>query len=336
MPVDDAKAPRPKRGSPDGKDHAMLAMAMIFGAFAAGVAVDALFAGAEDGAQGPSPDEGDMPEGEGPSQVRPLDLWLADGGGILTGGDGGDVLRGGAGEDQIAGGAGDDVIEGGAGDDRLRGDAGDDRLQGGAGDDVLDGWDGDDLLVGGEGGDALSGHFGADGLDGGDGDDRLIGGQGDDRLDGGSGADVLHGSDGNDVLIGGGGSDVLHGGRGSDVLDGVRGEGAAAAAEDDLNAGQGDDTLRLGAGDHGYGDRGQDDFVLGRWIEGGASAEILDFDREEDRIVIELDAAEINGAVVDVVTDAEGRSVVTLDGAPIASLGTAPPPAVEDIFLVAA
>lgn len=240
-------------------------------------------------------------------------LQADDSGQALTGGAGDDAVTGGAGGDHLAGGAGADTLDGRDGNDTLYGGAGADALTGGAGDDSLVADGGDDTLAGGAGDDWLAGCEGDDLLDGGDGDDSLLGGEGDDTLLGGAGQDWLAGGAGNDVLVGGEGSDTLDGGEGDDTIWGLDDD------VDFLNGGAGDDLLVLGAGDYGTGGTGADIFALAGRHDGGAVAQITDFDAAEDELVVVYDALAHPAPLID-LSSAEGSpdATVTLDGIPIA------------------
>jgi Ca2+-binding RTX toxin-like protein len=110
-------------------------------------------------------------------------------------------------------------------------------------------------------GEDLFGGLGNDTLAGDDGNDRLFGEQGADALRGDAGEDTLYGGTGGDSLAGGDAADALYGDAGADTLAG----------------GEGSDALMGGAG--------TDVFV----VHSAAVAtfqldQILDFNREEDRI----------------------------------------------------
>ncbi|MCS6877615.1 MAG: type I secretion C-terminal target domain-containing protein [Geminicoccaceae bacterium] len=144
------------------------------------------------------------------------------------------------------------------GDDEVEGSNGHDRLQGFAGDDVVAGEGGNDHLEGGPGDDTL---------EGGAGNDRLFGGTGEDELSGDQGADRLFGGENDDTLLGGAGNDILVGGPGEDVL-------VAEEGRDRLSGGSGEDFFVVGGAE---------------WTNEDAPPgvdTILDFDRDEDVLVI--------------------------------------------------
>ncbi len=155
---------------------------------------------------------------------------------------------------------------------------GDDTLYGGGGDDSLSAPYGDDLLYGGQGNDTLGGF---------DGDDTLYGGAGDDHVDGSFGQDLLFGYTGNDVLAARDGGDTLLGGRGDDTLN-------ASGAQTELFGGAGNDYLVFAGQTIASGGQGADQFY---YLEGtivepldSLTAEITDFDPNEDHLTIEFDA----------------------------------------------
>lgn len=251
--------------------------------------LSAVFSGSDDdGADAPvdGPADPDGPGTEGDDQLELGDLF-----------------------DTVSGGAGDDLISGGKGFDDLSGDAGNDTLQGG---------DGKDLLEGGSGNDTLEGDAWHDGLFGGAGNDDLFGGRGDDLLLGEGGADELHGDQGSDVLLGGTGSDSLFGGDGDDMLVGSQlynreltpdeyrtlrengpGEdinfenwgltGNSDSASDTLDGGNGDDIFFLGNNDVASGGDGEDNHIIGTWVDDGQAPTITDFNALEDTLVLAYD-----------------------------------------------
>ena len=229
--------------------------------------------------------------------------------GRLEGTDGNDGIEGGPGRDMIVGLQGDDQLNGGAGDDRLNGGPGHDTLKGGYGDDQLRGGTGDDYLAGQEGHDQLRG---------GSGDDTLIGGNGNDTLQAGSGRDWLAGGMGDDLLIAGEGQDTLDGDAGDDTLVGAF---LAEAGEwgHYLNGGDGDDVLRIGGTDIATGGTGADRFEIGAPGAVGV-ATIMDFDPEQDEIVVFYNAA----GPVPTITLAPGGLpedvTLLLDGQPLAQV----------------
>ena len=155
-------------------------------------------------------------------------------------------------------------------------------MAGGSDADLLHGEAGTDSMSGDGGDDTLFGHSGDDILDGGAGADSLIGGFGADSLDGGEGSDALHGREGDDILRGGDGEDVLFGGDGADLIDGSDDAGEM----DFLNGGNGDDVILVGAGDIATGGDGMDSFLLSQWQEDNGESTIMDFDRDEDNLVL--------------------------------------------------
>ncbi|MBC9246386.1 calcium-binding protein [Paracoccus sp. 11-3] len=232
-----------------------------------------------------------------------------DGGARVTGDESADFLMGGDGDDTLIGWGDADDLRGGQGADNIYGGDGDDWVQGegdyGAG--------GDDEIHGGDGNDSLAGQGGHDLIWGDDGNDTLLGGEGDDTQFGGRGTDWLSGNDGDDVLVSGGGADDLDGGDGDDQL---VGHGDAQTVF--LRGGDGNDTLMPGAGDFAEGLQGNDRFVLGH--TGGEIPIIADFDAREDQIVLHLPEKIVDDVQLDLRQDADGTSVLTVNGEPIGRL----------------
>jgi Ca2+-binding RTX toxin-like protein len=253
---------------------------------------------------------------------------------ILTGDGNDDLIAGAEGDDLLGGRDGDDHIDGGAGQDWLRGGAGADRLAGAAGDDDLHGEDGDDRLTGGEGNDGLSGDLGRDLLEAGRGDDSLSGGDLADTLRGGTGDDALQGGAGDDRAAGGSGGDIVDGNAGHDTLWGAR-AGAADGQVDFLNGGEGDDVLHVGAGDYASGGEGADQFLLADINPGDPVAQITDFDRGEDALMLVYDAA-LHADPVVTIEEAAGDATVFLDGVPVAQVLGGAGMSVGDVVLRAA
>ena len=321
----------------------MLVFLGIFGILAAGFAADAIFSG-RDGAGSDNDvddnafdfdEDSDLESGNlldeiarqpAGSEGNPVsddiedpadeDVTVTGSGGddILSGGDGSDRIDGLDGNDLIDGRAGDDLIDAGGGNDAVWAGAGNDTVFGGAGHDSIHGQDGDDLIDGGDGADSLLGHSGDDTLFGGAGNDTLIGGMGDDSMDGGAGDDWLAGGEGNDTLLGAAGSDILDGGAGHDWLSGLNGE-IDDFNEDFLNGGAGNDTLVLGSGDHGFGDTGEDSFILHDWLAEGGVAHVSDYSAAEDRLVVVYDPAVHPDPQLSLsVSDDGSASTLFLDG----------------------
>ena len=325
----------------------MLGLLGLLGAAFAGFLVDALMsrddadaagqdtvAGAPDGdsraASGmggggsllddPDDPEAGMPLSHDGAVPREDDVTLAGGSAndVLTGDGGNDLIRGDAGNDLLGGRAGADVMDGGAGVDWLRGGEGADTMAGAAGADDLQGEAGDDRLNGGEGADQISGDGGRDRLAAGAGNDGLVGGDGADVLRGGTGDDALQGGLDDDRVMGGDGSDNVDGNDGNDLLWGDR-AGQDDDAVDFLNGGSGDDELHAGTGDYASGGAGADRFVLEDIAAGDAVAQITDFDRREDALVLLYDPAHHADPEVSIVTeDGSPDAVVLLDGIPVA------------------
>ena len=234
------------------------------------------------------------------------------------------------GNDQVNGYAGTDAIDGGEGDDTLRGGDGDDSLSGGHGQDHMHGEDGADSLRGNSGDDSLWGHSGADTLQGGDGDDSAHGGQGHDHLHGEAGDDALHGNDGNDTLQGGDGQDSLFGGRGDDVI-----WGADDGGENDfLNGGDGDDTLLAGSGDIVTAGEGSDQIWTSEGADDAAAIQLLDFDPEEDQLVVFWSPDNETPPVVEIDHSAADQQIIRINGNFALRLSGAEGLTAEDIVLI--
>ena len=210
-------------------------------------------------------------------------------------------------------------------------------LNGTEGSDMLGGEATDDMLAGNGGNDDLHGGLGSDTLLGGDGTDWIYGdgdyGQGgDDSIEGGAGQDSLAGQGGNDTVHGGADDDTIFGGEGDDLLYG--------SDEDDrawLHGDEGDDTLHAGAGDFVEGGAGRDLFLLDEpGVAGAEVPTIGDFSAAADQIELRYED-EGNGIepVISLERDAEGATVIRMDGVPVGRLLNAQDLDVNDIVLTA-
>ncbi|SLN57392.1 Hemolysin, chromosomal [Roseovarius litorisediminis] len=260
---------------------------------------------------------------------------------ISSGGAGNDLIEGTSGIDMLNGYAGDDTVLGSEGDDHIYGDVGNDVLDGDAGDDNLHGGDGNDTLIGGDGADTLYGHNDDDSLSGGTGDDSLVGSAGNDLLLGGDGDDALHGDLGDDTLHGGQGSDTLFGGWGNDVIDGRSDEPSDSVTSDTdthdfLNGGGGDDFIIAGQGDVVTGGRGSDTIALSDWLDQPHQAEILDFNVDEDGLMVIYDHETDPDPEVSLERDEidESRQHLLLNGVRIATIANAQNLGLEHITLM--
>lgn len=320
----------------------MLMLAGMLGLLAVGGAAMAIdFSGeSEDEADDALTETEDIATGTAEGEIVPFDQ-------IVAGGAAGEEIIGDIGDDQINGYAGDDVILGADGNDDLHGAAGDDALSGNAGNDTLHGEDGHDDLMGDTGADSLFGHGGDDLLLGGDDDDELQGGDGDDMLQGGAGEDALQGGMGNDRLEGGADEDAMFGGYGDDLLVGgeLDEDGAPIddGARDYLNGGDGDDTLVGGRGDVMTGGDGADRFVLDVPDDQGETAEedaaparIVDFDAEEDQLLLLSDLEQNPEPLIEVIADDDipGLSHIRVNGEDIASVMGGTTLDADDITLI--
>jgi VCBS repeat-containing protein len=153
-------------------------------------------------------------------------------------------------------------------------------------------------------------------LNGGGGEDSLYGSLGSDTLNGLGGHDYLFGGLGNDKLNGGDGNDVLFGDLGNDTLNG-------GAGRDELFGGLGDDILTGGTG--------ADLFHFGR---AGGSDTIMDFNTDDDRIILDDNISLTKSKVADVNHDGikdltltfnQGTSVTLLGVSDASKIKYAPP-----------
>ncbi len=257
--------------------------------------------------------------------------------GIIEGGnEQNETLEGTEGLDQLNGYEGDDLLLGREGGDILHGDAGQDTLHGDEGNDTLHGGAGHDQLQGEVGDDALFGHDDDDTLLGDAGDDSLVGSAGNDSLLGGEGDDALHGDLGNDTLQGDAGADTLFGGWGDDVLNGVSPNGEDDTDVDFLNGGGGDDLIIAGNADIVTAGGGADTIAVGDWLNQDHQAQILDYNPDEDSLMVAYDDA--NGAepVVDLEADEDDPSQqhIVLNGVRIAAVANAADLTLDQIVLV--
>jgi hypothetical protein len=160
---------------------------------------------------------------------------------------------------------------------------------------VIDAANVDGIVFGGNGDDRIIGTNRGDILDGGLHDDFIAGGGGSDRIGGGDGDDVLRGGLLNDTIQGGTGNDTLEGQKGVDRLFAQEGDDFLDGGDsrDLLYGGDGNDTLDGGAGhDIFRGGEGADEF----WIQDDDKAwreQIVDFNPNEDKIVLGLEGMDI-------------------------------------------
>lgn len=245
---------------------------------------------------------------------------------LSEGTDGDDIFIGADVNDSARGLDGDDEMTGGEGNDALRGGDGDDTLRGDAGADTLDGDDGADALFGGDANDEIFGHNANDALYGGEGNDALHGAEGDDTLYGDDGDDTLQGGLGNDTLVGGAGNDAVFGGWGNDVLSGLMRDAANTDTDDSdfLNGGGGDDSIIAGSGDIVSGGDGADEIVLGDWLASGEAAQIMDFEENDDSLVLVWDDSDDDGAEPEITVESDPndltQSLVVMNGTVVASV----------------
>jgi len=338
----------------------MFGLLGLLGAVMAGYLVDAMTSQGHDEAHDDDPPDGPVETGTGdllddpayandPAAGMPVSDDMPDvpdpdqalhgsvGNDILASHDGDDTLVGADGNDQLGGYAGADDLAGGAGTDWLYGAEGADTLAGEAEADDLHGGAGADDLTGGAGNDSLSGDAGRDLLAGGAGDDLGIGGEGDDSLLGQAGDDALQGGTGADYLVGGSGADTLDGNDGNDTIWGdilgpqvARGGTIQAGAwttghdvpdVDFLNGGAGDDVLHTGVGSYASGGTGEDVFAVLDIGPGDAVAQIMDFNKDEDSLVLLYDASHHAAPEITISSDpGSPDAMVMLDGVPVAQV----------------
>ncbi len=247
-------------------------------------------------------------------------LFGGEGNDLVMGGEGNDKSFGGTGGDYIWDMAGDNKLFGGDGNDLLRAGAGRDKLFGGDDDDILYAGGGNDKLFGGSGNDIAYGEDGDDRLHGGDGDDELHGGAGNDRIRDGWGDDVITGGDGNDKIKIKFGNDEVDAGAGDDriVIKSDSGEPIIAQdptlaqyypdepledSDDIITGGEGADTfyfrLELDAraeiaakhtDEKGVINwqavAGENNNAHDHWVNGIGNDLVVDFNPDEDRLVI--------------------------------------------------
>jgi hypothetical protein len=160
---------------------------------------------------------------------------------------------------------------------------------------VIDASNVDGIVFGGNGNDRIIGTNRGDILDGGLHDDFIAGGGGSDRIGGGDGDDVVRGGFLNDTIQGGTGNDTLEGQRGVDRLFAQDGDDFLDGGDsrDLLYGGDGNDTLDGGSGhDIFRGGEGADEF----WVQDDDKAwreQIVDFNPNEDKIVLGLEGLDI-------------------------------------------
>ncbi|MDD7971537.1 calcium-binding protein [Roseinatronobacter alkalisoli] len=213
------------------------------------------------------------------------------------------------------------------------------HLTGGDSPALLQGGALDDTLTGGAGNDTLLGHGGDDWLQAGQGATHMNGGTGNDTLIGGAGNDTLIGGDGDDLLIAGAGNNTLNAGVGNDTLIGVALDhnGNDISGRNFLNGGDGDDILIAGQGDYLNGGDGADTFALGDWLQGNAPVTIVDYNPQDDQIVLHYDPARLAMPELQVqfsATDPD-TAQIWLQGHLIANVANGAGLTAQDIALVA-
>ena len=209
-------------------------------------------------------------------------------------------------------------------------------------DDILSGTVGPDALDGGAGDDTLFGNNLNDTMSGGAGNDALQGSAGNDNLSGGAGADALQGGLNNDTLSGGLGADTLFGGWGDDQLNGVEDDARIDGIQDIddadfLNGGGGDDQIIAGQNDIVTTGTGNDTVVLGDWITEGHTAQIMDFNCDEDNILLVWDDADGEEPTVDLQPNPTNPDLIQIlmNGTAVADVDAGSDIELSDIVLIA-
>ncbi len=107
-------------------------------------------------------------------------------------------------------------------------------------------------------------------------------------------------------------------------------------ARDFLNGGSGDDLILAGHGDLITTGAGADTVLLGDWIEEGQAVEIVDFQPEEDRLIVFYDAQAGDEPSLSLEPEPEGGTsqAVLLNGVQIATIGNATGLTLEHIALL--
>lgn len=262
---------------------------------------------------------------------------------LILGTSASDVMSGTEDNDRIGGHEGADYVDSGTGDDEARGGDGNDTIIGGQGDDYLAGENGQDELSGGDGADVIAGYSDDDALSGDEGDDTLNGSAGRDTLSGGDGDDAISGGLDDDHLTGGRGHDTLFGGWGADTLNGVvddpnDAESSDTDESDFLNGGGGDDVITVGNSDVVTAGQGADSIILGDWIAAEQTAQILDYEPEEDSLLFVWDDTDeaTDTPSVSVQADPEntGQLQVWMEDQMVAQVGGATDLDAADISLI--
>lgn len=202
---------------------------------------------------------------------------------------------------------------------------------------ILNGGPDAETLVGGDGNDSIAGRSGDDELLGGDGEDTLAGGAGDDIAVSDGGDDVLFGGAGDDALHARAGNDLIHGGDGQDSLFGGQGDDTLFGGdeEDYLIGAEGNDALLVGAGDHAHGGHGHDSFFLTDTGASDAVAELMDFNSDEDVVVLLVDEGQADAELTMTLSENDSQQTeIRLDGQVIATLATEGAPGPADIRLL--
>ena len=261
---------------------------------------------------------------------------------ILSGTNSSDNLLGGQGDDQIGGYDGQDTIDGSEVDDDLQGADGDDQLLGADGADTLHREARNDALYGGDEDDTLYGNNSNDTMHGGAGNDALQGSAENDNLSRDIGADALQGGLDDDTLSGGLGTDSLFGGWGNNLLNEVENDTAISGTQDIdqadfLNGSGGDDTILAGQDDIVTAGAVDDTIMVGDWITEGHAAQIIDFNADEDSIVLVWDNAAGDEPTIDLAPHPTVADLtqILMNSKAVADVDTDSDIALTDIALIA-
>ena len=171
----------------------------------------------------------------------------------------------------------------------------------------------------------------------------------DDNTDGGAGNDLIVGTNDNDILNGGLGDDDLQGSAGDDTLYGDDGDDVVNGFENDmmsshlrdtdsgdfLNGGAGDDVIFAGQMDSVTGGSGADTIVTGDWNAAGYATDILDFDANDDSILLVHRDGEYDPEIsLEPHPKTEGITQIMMNGVVVANVLNGSEVSLDDISVV--